>query len=192
MQTVSPANAEARVNRSAEWTAGASTNPTFVTPQLQHIANVWEERRGLRSMPARSSLTLRDLACALPQLSIVDVVTQGYSTRFKVRLMGSELDQILAPMTGRFIDEAVPPPHSDRWASFLSGALKHRAPIRALSRAEYRDRRLYLVEALVAPLADDGENADKVLIACFYHLYQGLEGKPSSVVARLTHELGLK
>ena len=190
MQTVSPSSTDARVNRSGEWTAGSSTNPTFVTPQLQRILALWGERRGMHSMPARSSFTLRDLACALPQLSIVDVVADGGATRFKVRLMGRELDQVLAPMTGRFVDEAVPPPHSDRWSTFLTEALQHRAPTRALSRAEYGDRRLYLVEALIAPLADDGEHPDKLMVVCFYHLFQGLDGKPSNVVSQLTSELG--
>lgn len=190
MHTVSPASTEARVNRSGEWTAGSRTNPTFVTPQLRRIAELWDARRGTHSMPARSSLTLRDLSCALPQLSIVDVVIDGGATRFKVRLMGSELDQVLAPMTGRFVDDAVPPPHSDRWATFLTEALQHRSPTRALSRAEYGDRRLYLVEALIAPLADDGEHPDKVMVVCFYHLFQGLDCKPSNVVTQLTSELG--
>jgi hypothetical protein len=181
--------AESRINRSNEWAAGTSPASTIITPQLQRILGVWEECRGARTLPARTSLTLPALKFALPQLGILDIVDDGPQTRFRVRLMGGELDRILAPMTGRFIDDAVPSPHLERWTSMLSRALHLRAPIRAASRMEYRDQRRYLVEALVAPLADDGETPDRLLVACYYHLHKNLDENPDEIAGQLIKEL---
>jgi hypothetical protein len=178
-----------RTDRSGEGAAETCLDAKFVTPGLQRIIGVWEAHRGARTLPARGDLTLTDLKFALPQLAVLDIVNDGQRTRFKVRLMGGELDRFLTPMTGRFIDEAVPSPFAENWTSLMSPAIQRRAPTRSLSRTEYRDRRGYLVEALYAPLADDGETPDRLLVACYYHLYQGVDDKLSKVAEQLLGEL---
>ena len=178
-----------KADRSSEGSAGTCPDAGFVTPELQRILGVWEARRGARTLPPRGDLTLTDLKFALPQLAVLGIVNDDRRTRFKVRLMGGQLDHFLTPMTGRFIDEAVPPPFAEKWTSLMSQAILRRAPTRSLSRTEYRDRRGYLVEALYAPLADDGETPDRLLVACYYHCYQGAADKLSNVAEQLLREV---
>lgn len=142
---------------------------TFKTPKLQHVLDVWNQKRGARCMPARKDFTIRDLGCVAPQLCIVQVVHEDGRRRFKIKLMGTILDHYLAPITGKFVDEAVPPQFLCRWTSMYASALDRKAPMRITSRVAYRDQ-LYLVcEGLVLPLADDGQTPSGVLFVIFHY-----------------------
>jgi hypothetical protein len=159
------------------------------TPQLKRALEVWNEKRGARTMPARADFSMRDLGCVLPQLSIVQIVNDGGRQRFKIRLMGTSLDQHLAPITGKFVDEAVPPHFSDRWKSIYMSALSIRAPMRISSRTAFRDQ-LYLIgEGLALPLSDDGETPTGVMVVIFHYGSDAHDEQRLQLFAALTQEL---
>ncbi|MDZ4867310.1 MAG: hypothetical protein SGI91_08330 [Alphaproteobacteria bacterium] len=160
----------------------------FVTPQLQRGAAAWFAKRGVRTMPARSDLTIRDLKMLLPNLSIIEIVPSD-PVRYRVRLMGSVLDEMVAPMTGRFIDEAVPAHFAQKWSSQWLPAIDERKPMRAVGRVEFAGRRWYVAESLYAPLAFDGETPDMLMVAAYYHSVDTADGATSDVAASLAAQV---
>jgi len=160
----------------------------FVTPQLKAALDVWRTRCGARRMPGRADMTIQELKFALPHLAFLGLVREGDRLRYKVRLMGSELDAFITPMTGRFVDEAVPARFAEKWSALWRPAIETRAPFRTAGRAEFRDRRSYVAETLYAPLADDGETVDALMIVSFYHLHDE-DASPTAIANRLIGEI---
>jgi hypothetical protein len=172
---------------SAPWFADPALK--FVTPELKRAVDVWHEKRGTQTMPSREDMTIRELAFALPNIGFVDIVKVGDATRYKVRLMGSVLDEFVAPMTGRFVDEVVPERFATKWASHWQPAIDRRAPLRAVARVEFAERRWYVSEALHAPLATDGETPDVLMVATYFHSTEGFENRSRDIAERLQREL---
>jgi hypothetical protein len=186
--------ASKRVNFLAErnsWPLIADSQLCFVTPQLKTALAVWQAQRGARTMPARSDLTLRDLKTVLPNLAFMNIVRDGPRIRFKVRLAGSALDSFVsgAP-TGHFIDEAVPTRFAEKWAALWQPTINARTPTRTVGRVEFPNRRYYVSEALFAPLADDGETPDILMIAAYFHAPGHSVTRGDPIAAQLMNELG--
>lgn len=161
----------------------------FVTPQLKQAAQVWEAKRGARTMPARGDLGIRDLKFALPNITFMDIV-RGERLRFRVRMMGSTLDELIAPITGRFIDEVVPEHFDTKWTAQWMPAIDGRRLRRAAGRVEYAERRWYVAESLYAPLAEDGETPGILMVVAFYHAIDKSDGAPTTDLAgRLAAEI---
>jgi hypothetical protein len=161
----------------------------FATPQLKQAAAVWEAKRGSRTMPSRGDLGIRDLKLVLPNITFMDIVRGTEQTRFRVRMMGSMLDELVAPVTGRFIDEVVPPHFAQKWTAQWMPAVDGRKPRRAAGRVEYAERSWYVAESLYAPLAQDGETPDILMVVAFYHATDKGEGASRDIAARLTAEV---
>ncbi len=161
----------------------------FETPQLTRAAALWEAKRGSRTMPARTDLTIRDLKFALPNLTFMDIVRGGEQLRFRVRMMGSVLDELVAPVTGRFIDEVVPPHFAGKWLAQWMPAVDGRKLRRAAGRVEFAGRRWYVAESLYAPLASDGETPDILMVVAFYHAIDNADGGMRDIAARLKTEI---
>lgn len=158
------------------------------TPALREMLAVWEDKRGERAMPRRTDFSIRDLVKVLPQTGIVDLHHEPKGTRFFIRLNGSALDHFFAPLTGRFIDEAVSPYFAERWASIFMAPVNARAAVRGVSRTEFRNQ-LYLVgEALLLPLSEDGETATGVLYAVFHYSSNEVNARRAQVYEALTEE----
>lgn len=180
---------DAPAQRSA-WPVICDRSLAFVTPQLKQTVDVWRAKAGKRIMPARGDLTIKDLKFTLPNLAFLSIVREPARVRFKVRLMGSDLDANVLPATGQFVDEAVPAQFAEKWASLWLPAIETRTPLRCVGRQEFRERRCFLSETLFAPLADDGETPDVLMIASYYHLLDETEARPNPIAARLAVELG--
>ena len=60
--------------------------------------------------------------------------------------------------------------------------------MRSLSRAEFRDRDYSLVEALYAPLSDDGETPNVLMISVFYHNFDSADGRTRQRAEQLMDE----
>lgn len=158
------------------------------TPALREMLAVWENKRGARDMPARADFSIRDLVKVLPQTGIVELRHAPQGTRFLIRLNGSALDHFFAPLTGRFIDEAVSPYFAERWASIFMAPVNARGPVRGVSRTEFRDQ-LYLVgETLLLPLSQDGVTPSGVLYAVFHYSSNEVNARRVQVYEALWEE----
>jgi hypothetical protein len=129
------------------------------------------------------------LTFVLPNIAFLGIVREGGRMRFKVRLAGSEIDAYTGPMTGRFIDEAVPAKFSEKWSMPWIQAIESRRVLRTVGRVEYRDRAYYISETLCAPLATDGEHPDILMVAVYYHVADGNVASDTTVAQCLTRDL---
>lgn len=161
----------------------------FATPQLKRACDVWHAKRGSRTMPARSDMTIRDLKFALTNLGMLDIVREGDRLRYRARLVGSTLDELVAPMTGRFIDEAVPAHFAQKWSTQWSPAIAERRFVRTVGRVEFAGRRWYVAESAFAPLATDGEKPDVLMVVAYYHATDSGDATSREVATRLLAEL---
>lgn len=161
----------------------------FATPQLTQAAAVWAAKRGSRTMPSRGDLGIRDLKLVLPSITFLDIVREGERVRFRVRMMGSLLDELVAPITGRFVDEVLPAHFAQKWATQWMPAVDGRKPRRAAGRVEYAERHWYVAESLYAPLAEDGETPDILMVVACYHAIDKGDGPSRDIAARLKAEI---
>ncbi len=161
----------------------------FATPQLKRVCDLWHAKRGSRTMPARSDMTIRDLKFALTNLSMLDIVRDGDRVRYRARLVGSTLDELVAPMTGRLIDEAVPAHFAQKWSAQWSPAIAERRFTRTVGRVEFAGRRWYVAESAFAPLSSDGETPDVLMVLAYYHAADSGDASSREVATRLLAEL---
>ena len=163
----------------------------FATPQLQTVLDVWTAKRGTRRLPSRGDLTLRDVKVALPNIAFMNIVREGARLRFKVKLVGGELDRFVGgPITGRFLDEAVPVHFAEKWIALWLPAIEGRVPTRTVGRTEFADQRYYVCEALHAPLADDGETPDIFMLVAYFHFIPPEGAQHADLATRLMSEVG--
>ena len=162
----------------------------FATPELKSALAIWQAKRGSRTMPTRDDMNFRDLKTFLPHLAFLTIVRDGARVRFKVRLAGSALDTFLGgSTTGRFVDEAVPQRFAEKWAAMWIPTIDSRAPTRTVGRAEMPGRGYYISESLHAPLAEDGETPDVMMLVAYFHAIA--DDRPGEdIAARLLAEIG--
>lgn len=141
----------------------------FRTPQLQDVVALWNEKRGQRLMPQRSDFDMRSLAPVLRQTSFLEIVRTGGTTRFRARLMGSALDQYLMPMTGKFIDEVVPPYFVQRWSAMFQRAIDCRGPIRFTSQMEFKDQLSTIGEGFISVLSRNEAEPEEIMCVIFHY-----------------------
>jgi hypothetical protein len=100
-------------------------------------------------------------------------------------MMGSMLDELVAPITGASSMSRAPALRKKWTAQWISTA----KPRRAAGRVEYAERSWYVAESLYAPLAQDGETPDILMVVAFYHATDKGEGASRDIAARLTAEV---
>lgn len=142
---------------------------SFVTPKLKQLLQVWNEKRASVSVPSRADFGIRDLYFALPNIAIVACIHKEGRRRFRVQLMGSQLDAYVGPMTGKFIDEVLPGGIAEKWSTIWSGALAANGPHRSAGQVEVAGKGYYVFEKFCAPLRADGEDAKPLLVATYFH-----------------------
>ena len=165
---------------------------SFVTPQLKKVCEVWHTKRGTRTLPGRPDFDIRDLSFALPNVAVVTLVRDPQQTRFQVRLMGSQLDAYVGSMTGKFIDEALPPSIAGKWTAIWNDAIDNKCARRAVGQVEIGGKNYYTFEKFCAPLAADNEVPDSLLIATYYHARTGGHLDQNDVSRRLMSELEVR
>jgi hypothetical protein len=155
-------------NRFAESTAAPSRcDPTlaFETPALAKALALWREKTGEREIPPRCDFGAHALKAYLPTVAIVEAVDEGGTRRYRFRLMGTAIADLLGDHTGKFIDEAVASPFRERWSAAMGATLAAGAPLRLFGRVGYNNLNFLSMELLLAPLRDD--QAESILIVAY-------------------------
>ena len=103
----------------------------------------------------------------LPHVAILEVVHQPDAVRYRARLVGTWVDQRVAPMTGKFLDE-VPRPE---WRSYVldrcRGLAASGEPL-VLMNDLFLDGWGSRYEALWLPFSDDGIDVNLLVCAMIY------------------------
>lgn len=164
---------------------------SFVTPQLKHVHEIWKRKSGERLMPSRSDFSLRDLKEVTTNLALIDVDRdRSARPRLRARLVGTVLDRFLGQAaTGRYLEEIVPPKFAEKWFALWLPIIEERAPTRTVGRVEYADRQYFLSEAFRAPLSNDGETVDNLMLVDYFHFAHGGDAISGAIADHLNGEL---
>ena len=136
----------------------------IVAPALQRVRQDWQNRRNGRILPARSSFDIVDLKYILGNLNLVEV--QRDPLRFRFRVHGTNCAKLLGyDMTWKFVDDYPDPWYRARVRRNFTSVVESRAPRCDLGQREIVDRRIIRFEALILPLAEDGETVDRLMVA---------------------------
>jgi hypothetical protein len=137
---------------------------SFESPKLADAAAVWREKASENDLPPRSHFNAHTLKPVLPNVIIADRIEEERRHRYRFRLMGTTVSELLGDHTGKFVDEAVISPFRERWVAILDAANNAGCPLRIFGRLEYRQQDYIAMELMTAPLGTSFGRADAVLV----------------------------
>jgi hypothetical protein len=167
MTTARAHHAAEEFNRFAEamaMPARCDASLRFESEKLSEAAAIWWEKAGHNGLPPRSDFNARTLKPFLPNVIIADSVQDDSKQRYRFRLMGTMISELLGEHTGKFLDEAVLSPFRERWFAVLDSASQAGCPLRIFGRLEYRQQDYIAMELMVAPLGTCIGQTDAVLL----------------------------
>src|SRR6185437_3945295 len=129
-------NAAAKTGR---WPSLCDASLSFVHPHFHPLVEQWQTAAAEGRLPRRSELNLRRLKAVLPAMAIYEGVMNG-TVRYRVRLMGTLFAEAMGNLSGRFIDEAVPPEYLARWHAALDAAFAAGAPLRFFGQLDVAEK----------------------------------------------------
>ncbi|HKR20656.1 MAG TPA: PAS domain-containing protein [Stellaceae bacterium] len=135
---------------------------TLTNAALKRLHDEWRSRRRGRSFPARADFDPAEMGYILGNLSLVEV--RRHPLRFFFRVHASNIaTRVGFDMTRKFLDESPDLRYRALILDHYLRTLDERRPIAACHEQDVTDRTVLNCEALVLPLAHDGENIDMVM-----------------------------
>jgi hypothetical protein len=128
---------------------------------------LWRDKAGGSALPKRSAFTPRDLKDVLRNIVIFERVESGPS-RYRWRLVGTNLTSMAGDNTGKMFDETLPPEHVARWTDCGDLILEGGQPLRFIGRVHLKGREYLNAENLFVPLSNDGGEPTFVMGLCRY------------------------
>lgn len=141
----------------------------IVHPDLRDLFNLWDQKRGLRTAPARADLKVEELKTWLPHLQLVDLTEDGSDIRYRV--IGTWIvERFGKDDTGRSMAEiGLTSESREVLNEFLVTAQTMRPRISVRPFYGQEGAREYTrSERLLLPLSTDGHSCDKLLSGIYY------------------------
>lgn len=151
-----------------KWPFRCDDGRAFERHELNELRDIWCSLANGRAAPSRGDFDARTLKPFLRNITILERVRIDPTTwRYRVRLAGSTIAEIVGDHTGKFLEEYLPAEVIPRWTAAYDAGIASPRPLRLV--AEFILPRMnYLCgEALLAPLADQG-GAVSMIIGCIY------------------------
>ena len=149
-----------------------SAAPTVESPILQRLLADWQVRRRGRLLPSRGDFDPLDLKYVLGKLLLVDVLgpdVAGRPLQFRYRLVGTELAaRVGVDLTGRTLDDYPSPEYREFMRRRYTQTVEERRPLSSVQTRLVVDNQVRRYEALLLPLAADGETVDMLMIGIVY------------------------
>ena len=128
----------------------------FASGELKQALAYWNSCRGERKRPLRSDLNPAEMSKFLKNVALLDVRYTSMSTRiFRVRLAGTNVEQVYGPISGHVIDEVLPAEISVRWQKCLDIVCDADRPLRLTGQVGFEGKYWLTGEVLIAPLGDE-------------------------------------
>jgi len=151
--------AQARVGG---WPVAFDPTLTFDRSGLKRFVELWESKRDGKALPRRRDFSARELKSTLSRIMLFEKVE---GPRYRIRLMGTGLVQVWGDMTGKFVDEALPPRLQPRWKGMIEATLALGRPLRIVARVEFLEKTFLVAEIASVPLCDDSGRPVLVMAA---------------------------
>lgn len=166
-------------------------DPTLAceAPALRNFLELWEALSKIAGgVPPRRAMTARVLKNYLTDLLLVERVETGDGLRFRVRIVGTRISSVTGDVTGKFINEFVPPELLPRWTGVSERVLGGGRPLRFKGRVLLNDKTNLMAEYVSAPLADEQGQATMVLTVFALTDTSQLEPAMSALRKRLSED----
>src|ERR1700744_2260073 len=106
----------------------------FTRPATIKALAYWRSQKGDRAMPSRSDISPSALRSVLPQIALVEIPAKGdRPAAYIIRLAGDAIHQVFGPLTGKPIDEFLPPDALSRWIACFAAVRTALAPVRVIT-----------------------------------------------------------
>lgn len=136
------------------WQQHCDTQLNFRHPDLSQVFAVWRTQAGNRLMPARRDMTAARLKPFLSRIAVIERVKDD-PVRWRWRLLGTRVTQIIGERTGKYLDEDAPPRQVARWVASAEMVLGIARPLRFVGRVLVLNKEYLFSELLFMPLSDD-------------------------------------
>lgn len=126
----------------------------------------WNSRCLGRPMPSRADLDPIAMRKFSPNVGLVEVRNAaGGGTDYFIRRAGQRWEDVYGPMTGRLIQDFLPPHLVPSWREAFDLVTEAKTPVRLRTAIDFRGQTWLETEILIAPL---GENDSvSMLFVCF-------------------------
>ena len=131
---------------------------------LAFVRDYWFAKRGANGIPRRADISPSELKPHLANVLLADVVDEGRD--FRYRLVGSHLHRSFAGNpTGKLMSEILRPFGAEtvrRTIDMYAAVIARRGPLRVRTSGSYYAQDLKIVDAILTPLSDDGEEVNMI------------------------------
>jgi hypothetical protein len=143
-----------------DWGLGFTQTPARLAYEY------WSACRVGRAMPSRDDLNPAGMRKFSPHVGLIEIRADpdGHTDYF-IRRAGGKWEEVYGPMTGRYIQEFLPPHLEGRWRALFDAVLERNLPVCARTGIEFQKKTWLMAEMFVAPLGRDEEV--NMLLMCF-------------------------
>jgi len=171
MGQLKPINAAWELDRKAKregWPFHCDAALEFERAELNALRDLWRSLAAEKAVPSRADFDARTLKPYLKNILIIErVVTGPQRWRYRTRLSGTAVTDVLGDFTGKFIEEQVPLELVPRWTAIYDAILDSGQPLRLVADFELPQLAYLRGEGLIAPLTDrDGKPT--LILSCAY------------------------
>ena len=149
--------------RAKGWTFTCERGVKFDSVKLTAACALWQSQAAPGRLPARSMFTARMMKDFLPDLSIMETIRSGAATRFRHRLMGTNVVRYMGERTGMFLGDYLPEPALERTLMGYQTVIDARCPLRFVTQFTMDPISYLSAEFFAAPLASDGVTIDMMM-----------------------------
>lgn len=157
-----------RLANTRRWKLYCDASLLFEHPLLKVAADIWRAKSAPDRCPARAEFSAREMKPFLRDLTILDIVREDGRTRYHHRYAGTEIEIHFGPITGRYLDEFLPPELMSRTLACFELVAKQRQPLRILTQFSLPGVEHLGAEAFLFPLSQDGITADKLMSVTYF------------------------
>jgi hypothetical protein len=125
-------------------------------PAIIRARDYWQSCRGERPMPNRVDLDPVAMRGFTEHVGLVEIRRDtGAEVDYFIRRAGTRWEALFGPMTGRLIQEFLPPEVETRWRQVFDAVCDAKAPLRVTTDILFQNKSWLEAEMFVGPLGDN-------------------------------------
>ncbi len=116
----------------------------------------WQACCAGRPMPVRADLDPGAMKKFTPHIGLVEPRPYGAGTGYFIRRAGTRWEDVYGAMTGKYLQDFLPPHLVPAWNDVFAGVVTDAKPIRLTTQVDFQNKTWLAIELMVAPLGEHG------------------------------------